>query len=429
MSNPFARLFQTELGKAGLEVLRRLNRAGYAAYFVGGCVRDSVLGRALKDVDIASSATPGQVLELYPDAIPTGLQHGTVTVRSGGFTFEVTTFRAESEYTDGRRPDTVSFIDSIEGDLERRDFTMNAMALSVDGTLIDPYGGSEDLERKVLRCVGDPALRFGEDALRMLRCVRFAAEYKLTVDERTWREALAGAPGLSRIAMERVRMELERMMSGADPYRAVRLLAESELLRWTKTRLRFPRQLGVVDSDADPLTELPRLPDTIQRWALWLHRMGLSASEASGAVSSLRGSRAFAEDAQKLIGLHDTLSTVPAQHAESAWKTAVVGFAKETAVRWLPIASALQAYDGYRWTSPYAEHGCRWLEEMGVTALSELAVDGRTLMEALNKKGGPWLSHLLKRLLFEASLNRVPNESGALIARAREMAEEGDSQQ
>jgi tRNA nucleotidyltransferase (CCA-adding enzyme) len=302
------------------------------------------------------------------------------------------------------------------------------MALDADGTLIDPYGGQDDLARGVLRCVGDPALRFGEDALRMLRCVRFAAEYGLEVDNPTWREVIAGAPGLSRIAMERVRMELERMISGADPYRAIRLLAESGLLNWTKSRLRFPKGLGAVDPGEDPLKELPNLPHPIQRWALWFHRMGFRSAEARGAVSSLRGSRAFGEQVEKLVGLHDTLSSAPEPYAEFAWKSAVVGTGKETAVLWLPIAEGLLAYDGYRWVRPFAENGTEWLRQMPVTSISELAVDGRVLMEALKKKGGPWLSHLLKRLLFEAALSRVPNEKDALLARAVEMtAEEGES--
>ncbi|WP_274364625.1 CCA tRNA nucleotidyltransferase [Paenibacillus thermotolerans] len=427
MNGRFMQLSDSEIGKAGTNVLRRLTEAGYPAYFVGGCVRDTLLGRALKDIDIATAARPDEVMRLYPDAIPTGLQHGTVTVVAGGFSFEVTTFRTESEYGDGRRPDSVSFIDSIEGDLERRDFTMNAMALDADGRLVDPYGGQDDLAKGILRCVGEPSLRFAEDSLRMLRCVRFAAEYELIVDEATWRAVAAGAPSLSRIAMERVRSELERMVSGAAPFRALRLLAESGLLSWTKTKLRLPPKLGVSGTDPDPLAELDRLPEPPLRWALWFDRMKVGAADTRGVIDALRGSKSFGERIERAVGLFRTLASTPQEHAESAWKSAVLTYGKETATDWLPAAEQLRKYEEYRWAAAYAEHGEKWLGEMAATGLHELSINGEMLMAALHRRGGPWLSHLLKRLLFEAAMNRVPNETQALLKRAAEMtAEEGE---
>jgi tRNA nucleotidyltransferase (CCA-adding enzyme) len=420
MNNPLTALFETSLGAGGLAVLKRLNEAGYPSYFVGGCVRDTLLGRELKDIDIATAAAPWSVLELYPDAIPTGLAHGTVTVRSGDYMFEVTTFRTEAEYSDGRRPDAVEFIDNVEGDLARRDFTMNAMALSADGLLVDPYEGRVDLERRLLRCVRDPALRFGEDALRMLRCIRFASEYQLAIDPSTWGEVRAGAPGLSRIAMERVRMELERMISGADPYRALRLLAESELLRWTKMRLRLPRALGLTQRN-DPLERLIQLADPLHRWALWFHRLGLSEEESDLLCSALRCSRPFAEQVRKLLLVHRTLSSTQPEYAEPSWKTTVIHAGKAAAAGWLDMAAILQGYEQYRWTADYIANGERWLQEMPVANLGELAVDGKAIIETVGRKGGPWLSHLLERLLIETALGRTPNDRETLLARAASM--------
>jgi tRNA nucleotidyltransferase (CCA-adding enzyme) len=161
-----------KLWEDGLAIVRALENAGYRAYLVGGCVRDRWLGRPLNDIDIATSAKPEAVMELFGRTLPTGLQHGTVTVMEGGRPFEVTTFRRESGYSDGRRPDEVAFVDDLNEDLARRDFTFNAMAFSSEGELIDPYGGQDALRAGVVDCVGDAAERFGEDALRMVRAIR-----------------------------------------------------------------------------------------------------------------------------------------------------------------------------------------------------------------------------------------------------------------
>ena len=174
-------------------VLDALHRAGHRAYLVGGCVRDSLAGRAPQDWDICTSARPDQTLALFGETqcIPTGLQHGTVTVRQGGGLYEVTTFRVEEGYTDGRHPDHVAFVADVKADLARRDFTINAMAYDPAEGLIDPFGGREDLlVRRVVRAVGEPARRFEEDGLRILRLYRFGAREELALDPATARAAL-----------------------------------------------------------------------------------------------------------------------------------------------------------------------------------------------------------------------------------------------
>ena len=162
-----------------------LRRAGYEACPVGGCVRDLLLGRAPGDWDIATSARPEAVTALFERTVPTGLKHGTVTVLLGGMALEVTTFRGESGYSDGRHPDRVTFGVGLREDLARRDFTINAMALAPDGSVLDPFGGRADLARRLIRCVGEPERRFTEDALRMLRAVRFAAQLGFSLEART----------------------------------------------------------------------------------------------------------------------------------------------------------------------------------------------------------------------------------------------------
>ena len=163
--------------------LDTLRRTGHAAYPVGGCVRDLLLGRTPGDWDVCTDARPERVMELFPRTVPTGLKHGTVTVRTEDGPVEVTTFRREAGYADGRHPDAVDFDATLAEDLARRDFTVNAMALDENGMVIDRYGGQTDLFRSVIRCVGDPDRRFAEDALRMLRAVRFAAQLGFSIEK------------------------------------------------------------------------------------------------------------------------------------------------------------------------------------------------------------------------------------------------------
>ena len=199
------------------EILCRLEAAGFAAFFVGGCVRDPLLGRPVHDWDITTAARPGQVMALFSHCVPTGVQHGTVTVLEDGESYEVTTFRSDGDYVDGRHPQRVAFVPDLAGDLARRDFTINAMAMDAAGQITDLYGGREDLAARVLRCVGEPAVRFGEDALRMLRAVRFAAQLGFTIAPETAQAMEACAPLCARLSVERLRDEVEKTLLSPAP--------------------------------------------------------------------------------------------------------------------------------------------------------------------------------------------------------------------
>ena len=200
-------------------LLDALHAAGYAAYAVGGCVRDSLLGRTAHDWDLCTSALPQQVMELFgtEQCIPTGLQHGTVTIKYGGQLYETTTFRTEGSYTDGRHPDEVQFVPDVREDLARRDFTINAMAYNEAEGLVDPFGGQKDLQNGLLRAVGEPQQRFTEDALRILRLYRFAARFGFTLDAATARAARQLAPHLDCISAERIQEELAKLLAAPQP--------------------------------------------------------------------------------------------------------------------------------------------------------------------------------------------------------------------
>ena len=207
------------MDEGAAELLYTLHRAGYAAYVVGGCVRDSLLGLTPHDWDLCTSALPQQVMELFgaQRCIPTGLQHGTVTVKQSGALYEITTFRTEGTYTDGRHPDEVHFVPDVREDLARRDFTINAMAYHPEHGLVDLFGGMEDIGKRIIRCVGNPVERFTEDALRMLRAVRFSAQLGFTVEENT-KAALARMSGnLEHVSAERIQTELVKLLVSDHP--------------------------------------------------------------------------------------------------------------------------------------------------------------------------------------------------------------------
>ncbi len=197
-------------------IIERLEAHGYPAYAVGGCVRDALLGLEAHDWDITTAALPQQVMDVFADCttVPVGLQHGTVTVIYKGQSFEITTFRVDGEYTDSRHPESVSFTPSLEEDLARRDFTINAIAWHPTRGIVDPFGGQDDLARNILRCVGDPTRRFAEDTLRILRALRFAAVYGFRIEETTDYAARLFAPRLSFVSAERIRTELFKLLCG-----------------------------------------------------------------------------------------------------------------------------------------------------------------------------------------------------------------------
>lgn len=201
------------------EVLNCLTGAGYEAFVVGGCVRDSLLGRAPDDWDVTTSARPRQVKKLFRRTVDTGIQHGTVTVLSGGTGIEVTTYRIDGSYSDGRHPDNVVFTENLIGDLQRRDFTINAMAYHPQTGLVDAFDGTGDLQRRIIRCVGDPDRRFDEDALRILRAIRFAAQLDFSIEENTRQAIRRAAPNLRNVSAERIRTEFVKTVLSSHPER------------------------------------------------------------------------------------------------------------------------------------------------------------------------------------------------------------------
>ena len=309
------------------QILFTLQGRGYPAYLVGGCVRDMLMERRPHDWDICTAALPEQVQALFPGSRPTGIRHGTVTVVLGSRQVEVTTFRTEGTYADHRHPDRVSFVGELTEDLSRRDFTMNAIALAADGLLADPFGGVADIREKRIRCVGEPALRFEEDALRMLRALRFSAKLGFTIEINTLLAIQEKAPLAATLAAERVRDELEKMLLtdapetvhplmemglldaylqdrpvGGAVWRRLRRLPRRPLYRWTGFAVLL-RRLGSIDSVEDFLHALrldtrsirccaaaeallrAPLPETPLGWKRALHAWDVPCVSCAAAVS------------------------------------------------------------------------------------------------------------------------------------------------
>lgn len=425
---------------AALAIVRRLNEHGFQAYLVGGCVRDEMLGRTVKDYDIATSARPEQVQALFERTVPTGLQHGTVTVVVNRVPYEVTTFRREGDYEGFRRPAEVEYIDSLLEDLKRRDFTMNAMALNAEGGLVDPFGGMTDMNERLLRCVGAAEERFREDALRMLRCLRFASEYGLRIEEKTWAALQACVGLLQHIAMERCRAELERMLGGADPNRALELLAGSSALRHTKTDIELAKLDGI-PSESWP--DLLAIPSADERLVYLYLRLGLEASAITEDLKRLTFSNAQQDAASRTAGAHRELSASAAGgasggNAREAWIRALLRYGADALLR----LRRLYALDGHRLLGlrsleimdearaageaaldAWILSGPAWLEAVPAGSLKELQVSGQDLVRHLGDKPGPWTGLLLSRLLEETALGRLSNDRDTLLTAAMELYE------
>lgn len=439
---------------AALPVLLRLEEAGYEAVFVGGCVRDLLLGLPLKDVDIASPAEPEEVMSLFPGCIPTGLQHGTVSVRSGGQLYEVTTYRAEAEYVDARRPSSVSFIRDLKEDLQRRDFTINAMALNRHGELEDPFGGHGDLQRSRLRAVGIAKERFAEDALRLLRGVRFASLYKLRPVKGTWRGIMESRDGLRQIAMERVGAELDRIAGGGGLARAAVLLSASDLPayfkeplpRWKETKECCLSNTKLRQTMAQRLKAADQLKTADAGWATLFVLLGAEPETAGEWFERLRYSSVRRDRLTTMLRVHDKLAQTGWQAPSKAvWTDAVLEQGPAAAENWLEwvreaeavgltadmlsgIGSMEQPTDNtFKNASLNKQSLARlfaeWLEQIPARSLKELAVGGREVQAELGRKPGPWLGPLLGQLLRETAHGELPNEKEMLLKRARQLAE------
>ncbi len=436
------------MDEGAAELLDTLHRAGYAAYVVGGCVRDSLLGLTPHDWDLCTSALPQQGMELFGEekCIPTGLQHGTVTVKQGGGLYEITTFRTEGAYTDGRHPDEVHFVPDVREDLARRDFTINAMAYNEKEGLIDPFGGQADLQSGILRAVGVPHQRFTEDALRILRLYRFAARFGFSIDPPTAQAAQELCAHLDCVSVERIEEEFAKLLSAPAPAAYL----DEKILGVVLPEL-SPEALAAAKPvvDACPAGE-QALPVRLAALLLSLGEDGtrrtLRRLRCSNAcieetavlvrevVSGVPG--AFSSDTNRAIPSPALLPAATGSHPSgrsseklparppvslNIYTRKLLGqYGLKTVQRLAALGTALQPEHAadFAVLSELAEQ----LDADGVCCrISQLVVNGRDLM-AEGVPAGPGIRKILEALLDGVIREEYPNERQALLAAVQQLA-------
>jgi tRNA nucleotidyltransferase (CCA-adding enzyme) len=435
-----------------LDLCGTLRAQGKRAWIVGGCVRDLLLARTANDWDVATDARPKELLRIFPRAIPTGIEHGTVTIVKEGHHYEVTTLRGEGTYSDGRRPDWVEFVDDITADLARRDFTVNAIAVDpLDGKVIDPFDGRGDLARGLLRAVGDPRQRFAEDGLRVLRAARFVATLELTLDEATEAAVEATLDTFRKVAQERVRDEWIKTMTARKPSRAFEVMRRTGILAVTCPELLagvgmeqnkwhaydvWRHALECMDACAgDPILRISALLHDVGKpqTRAWSDRLADYTFYDHDRV----GAEVAEPIAERLRFSNDERSRIVALvrnhlfHYSDEWTDAAVR-------RWIrrvgpermldlftlndadvrakgrDFGSDLQALAGLK------AHVARVLADGAALSTRDLKLNGRDLMRELGLAPGRIIGELLDALLEGVIDDPSMNERDALLARARE---------
>lgn len=433
-------------------ILQIMTQSGFDACVVGGCVRDSLLQKEPSDWDVATSALPEEVMRVLAGftLIQSGLKHGTVTVLSGGMPIEVTTYRIDGVYSDGRRPDSVTFTRRLREDLSRRDFTINAMACRTTGELVDEFGGQDDLKLKTIRCVGDPDLRFREDGLRILRALRFASVLDFSIDRRTAGSLLKNRAMLDGIARERIASEFTKLLCGAGTERILRGYREvvAQFIPEIRASFNFPQnnphhRYDVWEHTLKSVASIS--PDPVLRLTMFLHDLGKpfcysedqsgtghfyghpekSAELAEAVLKRLRYSRKTIGTVTLLVRQHDL--SLPDEEkvlrrrlnllGEENLRNLIEVRAADTRAKSPEDQKRLPLLDK---TKEALEH---MLQEKQCFTLHDLAVNGSDLMEAGVPQGSE-VGRLLSLLLDAVLDGTCPNRREELLAYAEEKRKE-----
>lgn len=438
---------EKKLPDSVINILSRLETGGFSALVAGGAVRDMLLGRTPHDYDIATSAKPAQVKELFARTIDTGIKHGTVTVVEQKTGYEITTFRRDGDYRDGRHPEGVTFVDDIREDCARRDFTINAMMYSPKTGLVDYFGGREDLRRGIVRCVGDPERRFKEDALRMLRAVRFGAALSFKIEDCTWKAIKKYAMLIKRVSSERILEELNKILLSENPD-YIRKLHECGLLKYIMPELERcfgepqRNKYHIYDVGEHIMQTVKNTPpDMVMRWAALLHDIGkpCCASVDSGGIihfyghhrescriavdllHRLRMDNETIREVSVLVENHD-VRVEPSQPA-------VKRMMSRTGEMLFEKLLLLQTADNRAKNPEYFTEKKRKIDsahmiykeilaERQPYLVSHLAVNGKDLIR-LGYKPGREIGDALKRLVDEVIINPELNKREYLIAEAK----------
>ncbi|MBY5005134.1 CCA tRNA nucleotidyltransferase [Streptococcus suis] len=381
-----------------LPILEKIKAAGFEAYFVGGSVRDAILGRPIHDVDIATSSYPQETKQIFSRTIDVGIEHGTVLVLEGKKEYEITTFRTEEEYVDFRRPSQVSFVRSLEEDLKRRDFTVNAFALNEEARIVDLFDGLTDLENRTLRAVGIPAERFNEDALRIMRGFRFAATLDFEIEPTTFEAMVQTAPLLEKISVERSFIEFDKLLVAEFWQKGLRALLDSKAYQF------LPELAGKgekLETMLTSLTEDFRFSTSEQAWALLFVCLGIENIKSF--LKKWKTSNDFQRTVVKLV------ETYQLRQAGPVTKQICFKYGKDL----LYVTEELRQAQGL---ATDFEEIDRIDQALTIHDKHEIVVNGGHLMKAFDLKPGPVLGNLLKQVEYEIIEGHLPNEQEAIMA-------------
>ena len=379
------------------QIISRLEKADYEAYAVGGCVRDSILKRSPEDWDITTSAKPEVVKRLFSATIDTGLQHGTVTVVIEKEGFEVTTFRLDGDYTDGRHPDRVAFTSSLTEDLRRRDFTINAMAYSEKRGLIDEFDGERDLEDGVIRAVGEAKERFSEDALRMLRAIRFAGQLNFKIEEKTFDAIKELSSNISKVSVERIAKELEKLLLSGNP-EYIALVYETGIFSVIAPEVAMLFENCEISASIKALSRasFPEKKELYQiRLAIFLE--GLGADKAAKLLKRLKLDNDTINTVKKLL----EFSLREVENNETDMRRTV----KDAGHKMMPLLLEMRRAKGLKDNKELYQ---TVIDNGYCTSISELNINGKDLMDAGIPKGaliGSTLERLLELVIEKPELN------------------------
>lgn len=396
-------------------IINTIKSHGHQAYAVGGCVRDSIMGLTPNDWDITTSALPSDIKEYFNKTIDTGIEHGTVTVMLHNVGYEVTTYRIDGEYKDGRHPSSVEFSDRLTDDLCRRDFTINAMAYNNITGLVDEYGGIDDINNRIIKCVGNPIERFTEDALRMMRAIRFSAQLGFTIDEATWNAIKKLSPSISKISMERVHVELGKTLMSAHPdyvaqYSEAGLFAPILPVIDNALKSRYKRKI---------LATLQHTPDNIYlRYAALF--ITSTPDEAAKTLRALKLDNKTVNTVSKLV----ELSKMDIEETEPAVRTALNKYGRDFLPLWheLMMAVIQASEDTTGISNPAKVKHLLTLKRLGTDILARgdcftikaLDISGNDLIEYGLQ--GHEIGETLKSLLDIVIENPKLNDKATLIA-------------
>jgi len=385
-----------------LPILKKIKNHGYEAYFVGGSVRDALLGMEVNDVDIATSAMPGEIKEIFTKTADVGIEHGTIMVLHEEETYEVTTFRTESTYKDFRRPDSVSFVRSLKEDLKRRDFTINALAIDEDGFLFDYFNSQEDLETGTIRAVGDPEGRFNEDALRMMRAIRFSAELDFDIDENTLKAITHHAKLLEKIAVERIHIEFIKMLCGSSRSRGLRAMIQTKLYMFCPGISNAKNALIFLTNGTKQLKNERQAWSLLIHYILFLHPKPEDYS-ISHFLKTWKSSNKVIQEVKSLV---DGVQYRLENDVLTSWKVFQLG--EELA---LEVEELMEHIGGRK----KIQETKALYESLPVKQKNELAISGNDVLDCVDRKPGKWLGEVMDHVLFDVVENKVDNSKDELL--------------